>query len=884
MADLMFGDFSHEETEKFFGHDKQCVKFPWGADACINPTIEFGFDVPPVTSHVCSYYPSYHSSSCNGSSHQESSSALTSPPYSSKSSSVENLKISSTGTNHQKSTTNSNHNHHHHHRHSLNSAKKKKQRPKDYYAREYNQIMEPAQEQQKNGILNDTGDLSSTTIATAAPSRSTTLLVQSSSNNTTGTIDQQQHSEFHIPPSSTIPVTGDARLLACNQWVDSTMKHQQHDDDQESSKQSADLTNDEDEIDSDDTHGTTTDDNEDNVNDELHDSRSTTVPQTNVSYPINITQTNNNLKLNTVPQTTMKTHTSQQMHSLSPALNDDMAIYSTSVASGASIETLKPNGDQNNINQQQSSLAQSTTTRSESTKALPCWADLFRSSKIQSNANSNNLISPPSPNKNNNITSTTKSLSSASSSTSQPPQKKPSQQPLVRSSSGTQISSLTSQSMSRSTTTNDNRLYSNQSKNNYHVYNSNKEESQSLDDYFSKCELRPSAMAIKPRGLANKGNYCYINATLQALLACPPFFNVMKHAPISEVSMEQIMPCIEALHVFVNKFEKMDRSKHSVSANHKDIVCGQPFEATNMLNEIARLRKVPLDVVKTKQEDAHELLCQLLNELHEEICNVLYKTPVLSPNPMPNTEEQLTSPTTTTSTQASNVSQTNGNEEKSEDWLQVGKRNRTHVFRSNEIRKSLISEIFSGMFRSTVHSAGNQRSVVHEPFFTLSLEIKDNRIQSLEDALLRFSEQVILTDYVDNKTRQTVHTNKTMLIDQLPPILIIHLKCFLYDETDNSTKKINKQLSYQVNLTLPSKILTEQARKTSYDRYKLFAVEYHCGDKASGGHYITDVFHPGLQGWIRTDDSTVNVVTSSQVLNSQDNKQTPYLLFYRRGD
>lgn len=82
-------------------------------------------------------------------------------------------------------------------------------------------------------------------------------------------------------------------------------------------------------------------------------------------------------------------------------------------------------------------------------------------------------------------------------------------------------------------------------------------------------------------------------------------------------------------HAFVNQFEKMDRSKSSTSGggiNHKDIICGQPFEPTDVLQEIARLRRVPLDVVKSKQEDAHELLCQLLSELHEEICSVLYHT------------------------------------------------------------------------------------------------------------------------------------------------------------------------------------------------------------------------------------------------------------------
>ena len=144
-----------------------------------------------------------------------------------------------------------------------------------------------------------------------------------------------------------------------------------------------------------------------------------------------------------------------------------------------------------------------------------------------------------------------------------------------------------------------------------------------------------------------------------------------------------------------------------------------------------------------------------------------------------------------------------------------------------------------------------------------------------------------------------------MLIEHLPPILIIHLKCFLYDERDG-VKKVNKSISYAVNLSLPKGkknaslalvvlheerdtssslgILTEQARKQNYDRYKLFAVEYHQGDQASKGHYITDVFHPGLQGWIRCDDGNVHVITSNQVINSPSDKLTPYLLFYRRGD
>lgn len=81
-------------------------------------------------------------------------------------------------------------------------------------------------------------------------------------------------------------------------------------------------------------------------------------------------------------------------------------------------------------------------------------------------------------------------------------------------------------------------------------------------------------------------------------------------------------------HSFVNQFEKMDRSKSNTSggSNHKDIICGQPFDPVDVLEEIARIRHIPVDAVKSKQDDAHELLCQILSELHDEICSILYKS------------------------------------------------------------------------------------------------------------------------------------------------------------------------------------------------------------------------------------------------------------------
>jgi len=131
----------------------------------------------------------------------------------------------------------------------------------------------------------------------------------------------------------------------------------------------------------------------------------------------------------------------------------------------------------------------------------------------------------------------------------------------------------------------------------------------------------------------------------------------------------------------------MDRSKPNT--NHKDIVCGNPFEATEVLQELARLRNTPVELVKNKQEDAHELLCQLLSEIHDEICQILQNSNKNGRKFEFNRKinKILFVYLKVESTSSSDLStltadlQLNG-DEKSEDWLQVGKRNRTHVLRT----------------------------------------------------------------------------------------------------------------------------------------------------------------------------------------------------------
>ena len=297
--------------------------------------------------------------------------------------------------------------------------------------------------------------------------------------------------------------TGEGKFQSCDQWVHSTIKHQQgsnDDDELSSSKQS---TNDDDELDSDGRwkirlvlsdqflfvrgHGTTTDTDNDN---DLLQSTSTTRP----SYPVNIIPSDGPMEI--------QSNSSQHLSNTSNQVNNELAIYSTSVASGASIETLKP--------------STSPVKQPDLSKSKPSsWADLFRS---QAAANTQASLPTPTP-------PPVAAVAAAAQATS--PTKKAPVTPssLARSFSGTQISAQP-QNGNVTPKSSNNTSYS---RPNYHVYNSSGGESKSLEgqskwlvllftlslarlDYFTKCEVRPSAMAIKPRGLQNKDNYCYVNA------------------------------------------------------------------------------------------------------------------------------------------------------------------------------------------------------------------------------------------------------------------------------------------------------------------------------------------------------------------------------------
>jgi hypothetical protein len=228
-----------------------------------------------------------------------------------------------------------------------------------------------------------------------------------------------------------------------------------------------------------------------------------------------------------------------------------------------------------------------------------------------------------------------------------------------------------------------------------------------LGAYFKQCELKHSAPALQPRGIRNKQNWCYVNATLQALLACPPFYNLIRNVyskiKSSNMSTKQI-PCITALGKFVADFKTMIRTSSTSSesgsntggiliksSNSKELIIGEPFEIEYFYEALAGM-KADLKFNVGRQEDAQEFLTFLLNRLHEEMIKCLESLNANTKLPSSFTSSSALSSIQTpvdhsklngnsgATVKSLNEENTN-NQLDADDWKEVGKKNRAFVTR-----------------------------------------------------------------------------------------------------------------------------------------------------------------------------------------------------------
>lgn len=228
-----------------------------------------------------------------------------------------------------------------------------------------------------------------------------------------------------------------------------------------------------------------------------------------------------------------------------------------------------------------------------------------------------------------------------------------------------------------------------------------------------------------------------------------------------------------------------------------------------------------------------------------------------------------TASTTATSTTVSSPTGTTD----SSDWLEVGPKQRAAITRSSglPITPSPITQIFGGELRSEFKVPGLKDSITSEPYQPLQLDIGSPQVRNIVDALKNLTRSETMHGDFGSPRGPEVPATKQVFIENLPPVLILHLKRFQFDAQGTGTMKIWKKVGYPLDLELPKEVFTRQKRNamlaegTGLPKYRLIAAVYHHGKNASGGHYTVDVRRQDGQEWIRIDDTHLRRVRSEDV-------------------
>eukprot|EP01133_Synstelium_polycarpum_P014388 gene14388-16980_t len=395
-----------------------------------------------------------------------------------------------------------------------------------------------------------------------------------------------------------------------------------------------------------------------------------------------------------------------------------------------------------------------------------------------------------------------------------------------------------------------------------------------FDDHISKTK----PIAYQPKGLVNTSNTCFMNVILQSLVGCQPFLKLLRNIAECEALPHSKYPTLLNLTQFNNDYFS------TLPNNNKYITTPTPINP-KYFNDLVKSfnskvsppspssstsASIPLNVAltnkrKTKlmmfesiqqqqqqscQQDAQEFLIYFLDLIHEELVSLIKE--IEGPKEeKPVVQDEL-----------------DGGE-----WEIVGQKNKTSTINDQSTannNSSPVSQIFSGTLRSSVNRSESKESITLQPFYCLHLDIRPENIHTLDDALSLFQKEETLEGYTCQTKKVVITASKSMSVEVLPRILIIHFKRFAYD---TEAQKLDKKISFPTNLQIKSHMAKLDGVPK---RYTLFSVVSHHGKGLSQGHYTCDVLQANNQ-WFKFDDASITEV-SEQDIQSRE----AYLLLYQQ--
>ncbi|WWC92745.1 uncharacterized protein L201_007704 [Kwoniella dendrophila CBS 6074] len=197
--------------------------------------------------------------------------------------------------------------------------------------------------------------------------------------------------------------------------------------------------------------------------------------------------------------------------------------------------------------------------------------------------------------------------------------------------------------------------------------------------------------------------------------------------------------------------------------------------------------------------------------------------------------------------------------------------------------KTFIQSLFEGTLTNETRCLSCETtSSRDELFLDLSIDIEQHT--SVTHCLRQFSASEMLCQknkfYCDSCCGLQ-EAEKRMKIKKLPNILALHLKRFKYQETSGRYAKLFYRVPFPTQLRLPN---TSDEMENPDRLYELFSVVVHIGNGPHHGHYVTLVRSKGR--WIMCDDENVEPIEDDDLFRYFGDYPSGagYVLFYQAVD
>jgi ubiquitin carboxyl-terminal hydrolase 8 len=336
-------------------------------------------------------------------------------------------------------------------------------------------------------------------------------------------------------------------------------------------------------------------------------------------------------------------------------------------------------------------------------------------------------------------------------------------------------------------------------------------------------------------GLANMGNTCYANATLQALrhnVELSAFFLENRHEEII-----QKKPTSEKTEL-VKGYADLLRSLWS--AGRPAYVRPTGFWSSALP---AAAKSGYEHFLMRMQHDSHEFLSFMLDQLHEGLAEEVSMT-IARPPPTSPTDHAIQGAL--------------------EAWKQAFSKN-----------YSPLADMLFGLYRQVITcQTCHKESVRYETFNMLKVQVPESMptAASLHAMIAEEFKEETIEGYACDTCKPTRTTaTKKVYLWRIPRFLIVALKRFRFDG-----RKIQTPVAFcaKDSLSLGPWFSPESPEKSRGELYSLFGTVDHHG-VAGGGHYTAQAVSPLSGKWWHFDDESTLEIKEPQTGSST------YILFFK---